>query len=100
MDVFEKNGYRRHQGIKAFKKAENPKNKQPMDECAGKVHLPYILGNTDKISYILKKNIINTTFKPMSTIIKCLKSVRNLIHPKFHKGIYLVPCSCGKNLHW
>ena len=95
MDVFKKNGYRRHQGIKAFKKAENPKNKQPMEDCAGKVHLPYILGTIDKISYILKKNI-KTSFKPMNTINRCLKSIKDPIDPKYHKGVYLVPCSCGK----
>ena len=96
MDVFGNNEYRRHQGIKAFKKAENTKKKQPIDYCAGKVHLPYILGTTDKISYILKKNNIKTTFKPMNTISGCLKSVKDPIDPKCHKGAYLVPCSCGK----
>jgi len=96
MDVFENNGYRRHQGIKVFKKAENPKNKQPMHEYAGKVNPPYILDTTDKISYILKKNNIKTIFKPMSTISRCLKSVKNPIDPKCHKGVYLVPCSYSK----
>jgi len=96
MDIFEKNGYRRCQGIKAFKNAENPKNKQPMDDCVGKVHLPYILGTTNKIAYILKKNNIKTTFKPMNTISRCLKSVKDPIDPKCHKGVYLVHCSCGK----
>lgn len=67
-----------------------------MDEYAGKVNLPYILGTTDKISHILRKNNIRTTFEPMSTISKCLKSVQDPIDPKCHKGVYFVPCSCGK----
>jgi len=32
----------------------------------------------------------------MRTIIKCLKFVKDLIDSKCHKGVYLVPCSCGK----
>lgn len=96
MDVFKKNGYKRHQGIKAFKKVENPMNKHHRDDYTGTVHLPYIRGTTDKISHILRKNNIKTTFKPLKTINRCLKSVKDLIDPKHHKGVYLVPCSCGK----
>lgn len=57
LEVFEKNGCRRHQGIKAFTKAENPKNKKPMDEYASKVDLSYLLGTIDKISYKLTRRI-------------------------------------------
>jgi len=32
----------------------------------------------------------------MSTISRCLKSVKDPIDPKCHKWVYLVPCSCGK----
>jgi len=73
LDVFEKNGYKRHQGINAFKKVENPRNKQHMDDYPSKVRLRYILGTTDKILHILKKTNIKTTFKPMNTINRCLK---------------------------
>ena len=55
MDVFEKNGYRRHQGIKSFKKAKAPHSKQPLDDHVGKVHLPYTMGTTDEIAHIFKK---------------------------------------------
>ena len=68
-----------------------------MDDYVGKVHLPYILGTTDKISHILKKNNIKTTFKPLNTISRCLKSIKDPIDPKHHKGVYLVLCSCGKS---
>lgn len=67
-----------------------------MDDYARKVCLPYIIGTTDKISHILKKNNIKTTFKPMNTINRCLKLVKDPIERKHHKGVYLVTCSCGK----
>ena len=50
----------------------------------------------DKISCILKKNGIPTTFKPLNTICNYLKPIKDKIDPKYHKGIYLIPCSCGK----
>lgn len=92
MNVFEKNGYNKHQVIKAFNNAENPKNKQPLDDHVDKVHLPYILGTIDKIVYILKKNNIRTTFKPMNTISTCLKLINDPVDPKCHQGVYMVPC--------
>jgi len=32
----------------------------------------------------------------MNTISKCLKSVKDPVDPKCHKGVYMAPCSCGK----
>ena len=32
----------------------------------------------------------------MNTISRCLKSVKDPIDPRCHKGFYLIPCSCGK----
>ena len=32
----------------------------------------------------------------MNTISRCLKLVKDHIDHKHHKGVYLVPCSCGK----
>lgn len=96
MNVFIENGYNKYQVIKAFKNVENLKNKQPLDDHLANVHLPYILGTTDKIAHIFKKNKIRTTFRPMNTIKKCLKYVKYLIDPKCHKGVYMVPCSCRK----
>lgn len=55
LNVFKKNGCKRHQGINVFKKVENPINKQHRDDYVSTIHLPYILGTTDKISHILKK---------------------------------------------
>ena len=72
-------------------------NKHHRDDYAGTVHLPYILGTTDKIAHTLRKNKIKTTFKPLKTISRCLKSVKGPIDPKHHKGVYMVPCSCGKS---
>ena len=36
--------------------------------CGIRAYLPYIQGVTDKISRILKKNNITTSFKPLETI--------------------------------
>ena len=96
MNVFTENGYNKHQVINAFKNSKNPKSKQPLDDHLGKVYLPYILGTTDKIAHILKKNKIRTTYRPMNTISKCLKSVKDHVDPKCHKGVYMVSCSCRK----
>lgn len=95
--VFLKEGYKKHQAIRAIEKAYTGPNKNKnFDNIKGKVNLPYILGTTDKISSILKNNGILTTFKPLNTIRNCLKPVNDKIDPKCHKGVYLIPCSCGK----
>lgn len=67
-----------------------------IDNIVGRVNLPYILGTTDKISRILKKNNILTNFKPLNTIRSCLNLVKYPTNPKCHKDVYLIPCSCGK----
>lgn len=33
----------------------------------------------------------------MNTINRCLKSIKDPVDPKCHKGVYMVPCSCGKS---
>lgn len=59
MGAFEKNGYKINQVIKEFKISKNcARNKLKMDDIITKVHLPYILSITDKISHILKKKNI------------------------------------------
>ena len=49
----------------------------------------------DKISQILKKYDIPSTFRPLNTIHKSIQSVKDPIDPKDMKGVYLIPCSCG-----
>lgn len=47
---------------------KGPRKNKDMDKFIGKVNLPYILGTTDKIPHILKRNNIMATFKPLNTI--------------------------------
>ena len=60
------------------------------------VSLPYIKGTTDKISKILNKHNINVAFTPANTIRQLFNSVNDPINPKHQKGVYVIPCSCGK----
>jgi len=61
-----------------------------------KVSLPYIQGTTYKLSRILKKKSIGATFKPLNAIRNSLRSVKDYVDPIEQKGVYMIPCSCGK----
>jgi hypothetical protein len=61
-----------------------------------KAFLPYIHGVTNKITRILKRKEIMTSFKPMTTIKQRMRSVKDPIDHRQGKGIYKVSCSCGK----
>ena len=60
-----------------------------------RAYLPYIQGVTDKISKIVKKSNITTSFKPLETIKQKMKSVKDPIDPKQIRGVYNIPCSCN-----
>jgi len=96
LNVFVENGYSRHLGQKAFlKAAKNSLIKRGLKERIPSVHLPYVQGTTDKIARVLKKHNVPTTFRPLNTICKSLRSVKDPIDPKDMKGVYIIPCSCG-----
>ena len=61
-----------------------------------KAFLPYIQGVTDKIAKHLKKKSIDYVFSPLNNIKKILKSVKDSIDPALKKGVYMIPCECGK----
>ena len=69
LNVYNKNGYSRSQGLKDFQNAEKgPKSKiDPKDWSSG-VHLPFIQGTMDKIARILRKHEIHSSFRPLNTI--------------------------------
>ena len=73
MEVFMRNGYKKHQTIKAFYISNKPNNKninnKNKEKIVVNVNLTYIFGITDKITSILMKNNISSTFKPMNTIL-------------------------------
>ena len=58
-----------------------------------RAYLPYIQGVIEKISRILKKNNITTSFKPLETIKQKMKSVKDPIDPEQLRGVYNIPCS-------
>jgi hypothetical protein len=97
LNVFKNNGYKKHQVMKAFQNAtKTPRNKEQTNNDVSKVYLPYIQGTTDKLARILKKKNIGATFKPLNTIRNSLRSVKDSVDPIEHKGVYMIPCSCGK----
>jgi hypothetical protein len=59
-------------------------------------YLPYIKGVTDKISKVLRKKEIMTSFKPLETIRQKMRSVKDISDHRQYKGVYKVMCSCGK----
>lgn len=63
LNVFNNNGYSRHQCLKAFLKADNSLNnmKEPKDRFYG-THLPFIQGTTNKIVRVLRKHKVPHKF--------------------------------------
>ena len=60
-----------------------------------RAYLPYIQGVTDKISRILMKNNIMTSFKPLETIKKRMGSVKDPVDHTQFRGVYKILCSCN-----
>lgn len=58
-------------------------------------YLPYIKNVTDRISKILRKHDIRTSFNAHRKLSECLPSVKDSL-PLQTKGIYKIPCTCGK----
>jgi hypothetical protein len=61
-----------------------------------KAYLPYINGVTYKISKVLKRKEITTSFKPLITIRQRIRSVKDPTDERQGKGIYKISCSRGK----
>jgi hypothetical protein len=98
VDVFKNNGYKEHQFKKVVLRARSRNQilSEPWDEIK-KIMLPYIKGTTDKITRILKKGNIRVIFTPPNTLKDMLDCAKDIIDPKHHKGVYTIPCSCGKD---
>ena len=60
-----------HKSLAGLKTSDNKTSTNPW------AYLPYIQGVTDKISRILNKNNIMTLFKPLETIKKIMRSVKD-----------------------
>ena len=44
----------------------------------------------------MRKGNIRVVFTPPTTIRKMIDSMKDLIKPRSYKGVYPIPCSCGK----
>lgn len=96
LKVFENNGYSKHLGRKAFLKVSiGPRIRKEPRYLITTIQLPFIQGTTDKISRILKKHKVSSSFRPLNTIESSLRSVKDLVDPKSMKGVYIVSCSYG-----
>ena len=59
------------------------------------MRLSFIQGTTDKISRVLRKHKVSSSFKPLNMIRSSLKSVKDPIDPRDGNGVSIIPCSCG-----
>ncbi|KAK5649280.1 hypothetical protein RI129_000309 [Pyrocoelia pectoralis] len=73
-----KNGFH-HRDIQRTLKPSNKEDKDPADPAIAKAYLPYIKGMTDKISRILQKHKIDTTFTPYRKIHSILRNPKDKI---------------------
>ena len=94
------NGYNGEQFNKAILKAkktprtENNKGKEK--EVTKNINLPYIKGTTEKIAKILRKESIKVSFSPPNSLRTMLDHAKDSINPNLHRGVYSIPCTCGK----
>lgn len=96
LKVFEGSGYSRSIGLRAFEKGiKGPKQNKDSIDFVNYVYIPFILGTSNKIAHIIKKNNLNTTFKPLNAIHSSLRSIKDHVDPKEFKGVYLISCSYG-----
>lgn len=98
-NVLRKNGYQDKKNRKAIQKSrssKNPHTRQLNEEGNTKKIFPYFQGTTDKLVNILKKQNIKGTFYRLNTIGKMVDSTKYPATPKLCKGVYSIPCPCGK----
>jgi hypothetical protein len=97
-NVFKTNGYNKKKFDRAVLRIKRRPGTRNIDENReGKsIILPYIKGTTDKIAKILKKGNIKVSFSFPNTIKNLLDHAKDTIDPRKQKGVYSIPCSCGK----
>ena len=83
-EVFTNIGYKPNVIMKTLGKTHNKsltglKTSNNKTTTNPRAYLPYIQGVTDKISRILNKNNITASFKPLETIKKRMRSVKDPI---------------------
>ena len=98
-NVFLSNGYNLAQINKSLERTQVNKPKAASKERKvgdHKAFFPYIQGTIEKIAKHLKKKNIDSVFSPPNNIRKFLGSVKDPVDLSFKKGVYLIPCECGK----
>ena len=60
------------------------------------INLPYIKGTTEKIAKIIRKVNIKFSFCPPNSLRTMLDHAKDSINPSLHRGVYSIPCTCGK----
>ena len=60
------------------------------------ITFPYIKVTTGNISNILKERSITVAFAPLNSIKRFVDSAKDSLDQRQQKGVYEVPCSCGK----
>ena len=92
-----KNWYKERQIKRIIKKVQDvPRQKQIEEDEVARITLPCIKGTTNIIAKILRKTNINVTFSPLNTIKKMLDQAKDKVDPNRRTGVYVIPCSCGK----
>ena len=92
------NGYKEEQVNKAIPKAKKtPRTENNKEKVVTKkINLPYIKGTTEKIAKILRKENIKVSFSPPNSLRTMLDHAKDSINPSLHRGVYSIPCTCGK----
>lgn len=94
LNVFNNNGYSRHQGLKAFlNTSKGPMIKKDAKDWISGVHFPFIQGTTNMIARILKEHKVLSTFRPLNIILSSLKFVKDPVDPNDMKRVYVISCS-------
>ena len=92
-----KNCYKERQIKRIIKKVKDgPQQKQREEDEVERISVPYIKGTIDIIAKILRKKNINVTLSPLNTIKKMLDQGKDKVDPNKRTGVYVIPCSCGK----
>ena len=60
------------------------------------IFLPHIQGTTDRISKVLRKKHIRTTFSPPKSLKVLLEKTKDPMDSKLKNGVYSIPYSYGK----
>ncbi|KAJ4432356.1 hypothetical protein ANN_20975 [Periplaneta americana] len=91
------NGYSRPEIKRAMRPRVTPSMRsQERATKKGTVFLPYLRNVTDRISRVLKRHEVETTFLPTKQIRNMLRSSKDKRDKLLSAGVYRIPCSCGK----